>query len=65
MATGQVASFDFAAGLGSIRGTDGVEYLFHCLEIADGTRNIALGTRVNFIPVMRFGRLEASQIEPN
>ncbi|MGD0809892.1 MAG: hypothetical protein ABSA91_09320 [Acidimicrobiales bacterium] len=45
---GSVESFDRDVGLGEVRGQDGRLYPFHCTEIADGSRNIAVGTRVTF-----------------
>ena len=56
---GIVESFDLHRGLGFIV-SNGERYLFHCAEIADGTRDIALNTRVSFVPVERFGIREAS-----
>ena len=41
-ASGRV-DFD-AAGLGVVRGDDGTAYPFHCTQIADGSRTIAVGT---------------------
>ena len=35
---GTVTSFDADVGLGSVTGSDGVDHLFHCIEIADGSR---------------------------
>ncbi len=35
-------------GLGQVRTGDGRLYAFHCTEIADGTRNIAVGAEVAF-----------------
>ncbi len=58
---GVVTSFNSHRGLGYIS-ADGVEYLFHCAEIADGTREIAVGTLVSFVVAHRFGNLEASTI---
>jgi cold shock CspA family protein len=63
-ATGVVASFDEPRGLGVITTTEGVEVPFHCTEIADGTRTIAVGERVRFqIVPGRLGRWEAAKIE--
>ena len=45
---GRVVSFDAAAGLGEVERDDGVRFPFHCIEIADGTRTIAVGTAVQF-----------------
>lgn len=58
---GVVDSFDAHRGLGYIN-AQGERYLFHCAEIADGTRNIEVNTRVSFAPVERFGNLEASVV---
>ena len=58
---GVVESFDSHRGLGVIDAA-GLKYLFHCAEITDGTREIALNIRVSFIPVRRFGNLEASAV---
>ncbi len=45
MLTGTVVEFDAAVGLGVIEADD-VAYPFHCIEIADGSRDIAVGTAV-------------------
>ena len=45
---GTVASFDDAAGYGTLRSDDGREWWFHCTAIADGTRRIAAGSSVVF-----------------
>lgn len=63
-ATGIVSSFDEPRGLGVITAMDGTEVPFHCTEIADGTRTIAVGERVRFQLVPgRLGRWEAARIE--
>ena len=62
--TGTVTEFDDAAGLGTITADDGTTYPFHCTQIADGTRTIAVGTRVGFDPQPRLGRYEAGAITP-
>jgi cold shock CspA family protein len=46
---GQVESFDRDVGLGEVRGRDTRLYPFHCTEITDGTRDIAVGAEVSFI----------------
>ena len=46
---GVVESFDAEVGLGQVRGDDGRRYPFHCTEIADGSRRIAVGTEVEFV----------------
>jgi CspA family cold shock protein len=61
---GAVAAFDEAQGLGTIRGDDGVDYPFHCTQIADGTRTIAVGAAVTFAVVPKLGRWEATTITP-
>lgn len=57
---GTVTSFDDHAGLGVLTAEDGTAYPFHCTQIADGTRTIAVGTRVSFELVARLGRYEAA-----
>ena len=61
---GVVTLFDEARGLGTIEGS-GVTYPFHCTQIADGTRTIAVGIAVTFavVPGHR-GRWEAADLEP-
>jgi len=58
---GVVESFDSHRGLGYI-GADGEQYLFHCAEIVDGTREIGIGVQVRFVVAQRFGDQEASEI---
>ena len=60
--SGTVTDFDFAVGLGHVATGEGVTHLFHCVEIADGTRDIAVGSRVSFLSVTRFGHLEATDL---
>ena len=60
--TGVVSAFDADVGLGTISGGDGVEYPFHCIEIADGSRDIPVGTRVGFDVIPKLGRWEAARI---
>jgi cold shock CspA family protein len=59
---GTVTEFDDAAGLGVVTADDGTEYPFHCVEIADGTRTIAVGTAVEFELLAKLGRHEAAQL---
>jgi len=59
--TGIVTDFDREVGLGVIE-ADGVRYPFHCIEIADGTRDIAVGTEVSFDLLCKLGRYEAAAI---
>ncbi len=60
--TGTVTAFDESAGLGTITSEDGAEHAFHCIEIADGSRSIAVGTAVAFDLLAKFGRYEAARI---
>ena len=59
---GRVVSFDSAVGLGEIESAAGERHLFHCIEIADGSREIAVGTDVSFDLLPKFGRSEAANI---
>lgn len=59
---GTVVEFDGHVGLGRISSA-GEEFLFHCVELLDGSRLISVGTRVRFVPVTRFGHREASAVE--
>ena len=43
-------------------GGDGTNYPFHCIEIADGSRDIAVGTGVDFTLLPKLGRYEAADI---
>jgi cold shock CspA family protein len=57
-----VASFDETVGLGTIVAPDGTEFAFHCIEIADGSRTIAVASEVEFDLLAKFGRWEAANI---
>ena len=59
MILGTVTAFDGDAGLGTVCGDDGADYLFHCVEIADGTRTIDVGTAVEFSRLPKLGTYEA------
>jgi cold shock CspA family protein len=48
--TGVVTSFDDHRGDGEIRSDQGESFYLHCVEIADGSRTIAVGARVSFVP---------------
>ncbi len=61
---GRVTDFERDVGLGVVRGSDGVDYRFHCVEIADGTRDIARDADVCFVVRVRFGRHEAGRLTP-
>jgi cold shock CspA family protein len=43
---GRVESFDEHRGDGRVRVDDGATLYFHCVNIADGSRRIAVGERV-------------------
>jgi CspA family cold shock protein len=60
--TGTVAAFDESVGLGVVAGADGVEYPFHCIEIADGSRSIPVGAAVTFDVLPKLGRWEAANV---
>ena len=47
---GNVAEFDHHRGLGVVESAD-IRYVFHCAEITDETRDIAVGASVSFFPV--------------
>ena len=59
---GTVSAFDDATGLGEVTADDGATYPFHCTQIGDGTRTIAIGTKVDFELEPRLGRYEASAL---
>lgn len=59
-----VTSFDDYVGLGEVVDAEGVAYLFHCAEIADGTRTIDVGAAVEFDVRTKFGRAEAARLRP-
>ena len=61
---GTVTAFDAFVGLGTVCTADGTEYLFHCVEIADGSRDIAVGTSVRFVPTPKRGKVEAFAVAP-
>jgi CspA family cold shock protein len=61
--TGIVVEFNDHVGLGRID-SNGEQFLFHCVEIVDGTRTISVDTEVTFVPVTRFGQREASAVQP-
>ena len=58
---GSVATFDEERGLGTVVTDDGRFLPFHCTAIADGSRSIAVGTRVAFgVVAGQLGRWEAA-----
>lgn len=63
--SGTVASFDDPRGLGVVVSVSGAQYDFHCANIADGTRRIAVGAAVSWrVTAGRLGRWEAVDIQP-
>jgi cold shock CspA family protein len=64
MMYGIVSEFDTFRGLGTVRGEDGTEYLLHCTQIADGSRDIPEGAEVTFERMLKFGKYEATNVRP-
>lgn len=62
---GTVVEFDDHVGLGVIEGEEGARLPFHCAEIADGSRTVAVGASVRYdvMPGNR-GVWEAARVEP-
>jgi CspA family cold shock protein len=60
--SGVVAAFDDDIGIGTVHGDDGNDYRFHCVELADGTRTIAVGTHVEFRVLPKLGVYEAGSL---
>ena len=62
---GRVTAFDAHKGYGTVAGDDGVARFFHCTQIADGSREIPVGTVVTFQVVAgHLGRWEAADQRP-
>jgi len=61
---GTVHAFDDDRGLGTVTDDeDGTSYPFHCTALTDGSRRVAVGTRVTFLAVAgHLGRMEARQL---
>jgi cold shock CspA family protein len=59
---GTVTSFDKRVGLGEITADDGSVVPFHCIAIADGSRDIPVGVPVEFELLPKLGRYEADHI---
>jgi cold shock CspA family protein len=62
MLGGTVTEFDPGKGLGTVTADDGRPFLFHVIEIADGTRTIDVGQTVSFQPLAKFGQHQAGQL---
>ena len=59
---GVVVAFDREVGLGVVEADDGTRLQFHCIEIADGTRDIPVGQVVTFGTLLKMGRTEAAAV---
>lgn len=59
---GTVVAFDAAVGLGEVERDDGQRFLFHCIELSDGTRTIEVPTPVTFALLYKLGRYEAGAV---
>ncbi len=62
MPRGTVIEFDEYVGLGEVRTDGGDRFLFHCVEIADGSRTIEVGAEVEFELRPYLGRYQAEAI---
>jgi cold shock CspA family protein len=60
--SGTVTEFSGDRGLGTVTTEDGQPYLFHVIEIADGSRTIEVGQSVTFQPLPKFGTLQAGSV---
>lgn len=60
---GEVTEFDADVGIGTVTSSTGERHAFHCIEIADGSRDIAVGAGVGFDLLAKFGRFEAANIK--
>lgn len=62
---GTVTSFSEADGLGEVTADGGGVHPFHCTAVSDGSRTVAVGTRVAFaLVVAHHGRVEARPVTP-
>jgi cold shock CspA family protein len=59
---GTVTTFDKVVGLGEITRDDGEIVPFHCIVIADGSRDIPVGASVEFDLMCKLGRYEATHV---
>ncbi|MDQ6838228.1 MAG: cold shock domain-containing protein [Actinomycetota bacterium] len=60
---GVVTAFDEAVGLGTVLTSAGQRLGFHCTQIADGSRTIAVGAAVAFeVLAGRHGQWEAGHV---
>lgn len=61
---GVVSAFDEYVALGEITDDAGTVWPFHCVSIADGSRTIEVGARVQFETTFHVSRHEAVNIRP-
>ena len=62
---GVVEAFDADRGYGTVAATGGDRWFFHCTALADGSRTVAVGTRVAFVVGPGApGRWEARSVVP-
>jgi cold shock CspA family protein len=60
---GRVTAYDEGRGLGSVETRGGAWFAFHSTAIANGSRRIAVGSRVSFVVVAGVGgRFEAASL---
>jgi CspA family cold shock protein len=59
---GHVVEFDEHRGLGVVSAGPDETYMFHCVELVDGTRTIAVGVAVEFDVRAKFSRPEAFSV---
>ncbi len=59
---GRIVEFDIERGLGIIESEVGEQVIFHCTQIADGSRVIAAGAAVTYELLAKLGRYEATAI---
>ena len=59
---GTVTKFDTQVGLGEITAVDCSIVAFHCIVIADGSREIPVGVEVEFDLLAKLGRYEATHV---
>jgi CspA family cold shock protein len=63
--SGTVTEFDEHRGWGTVTDTAGTAWFFHCTQLADGSRTVAVGTAVTFDVAPRLpGRYEAVDVAP-
>ena len=60
--SGIVTEFSDGRGLGTVTSGDGNSFLFHVIEVVDGSRTIDVGQAVTFQLLPKFGRLQAGSV---